>query len=72
MKRVYCAVRAGSLNKAVWASSLKGYIAIKTDSVQSDVTVGGRRDTKFPVFVIEIQIFKFRKSTLIPSFLAYI
>ena len=24
MKSVYCAVRTGSLNKAVWASSLKG------------------------------------------------
>jgi hypothetical protein len=26
MKSVYCAVRTGSLNKAVWASSLKGYL----------------------------------------------
>ena len=25
MKSVYCAVRTGSLNKAAWASSLKGY-----------------------------------------------
>jgi len=24
MKSVYCAVRTGSLNKAAWASSLKG------------------------------------------------
>ena len=26
MKSVYCAVRTGSLNKAVWASYLKGYL----------------------------------------------
>jgi len=26
MKSVFCAVRIGSLNKAIWASPLKGYL----------------------------------------------
>jgi len=31
MKSVYCAVRTGSLNKAVCASSLKGYLRTNND-----------------------------------------
>jgi hypothetical protein len=31
MKSVYCAVRTGFLNKAVYASSVKGYITVSKE-----------------------------------------
>ena len=38
MKSIYCAVRTGSLNKAVWASYLKGSIAIQALSASEMVS----------------------------------